>query len=80
MGKFCGGVVGSIWASGGAGSASSSRWCGSAGWFMRRAWLVRSAMVSVAAQKSGGELVQPMGRARGKAIRGEARLAWECHS
>jgi len=44
------------------------------GWFMCRVWLVRSATVSVAVQKSGGELVQPIGRASGKAISG----GWPC--
>eukprot|EP00980_Cylindrotheca_fusiformis_P008497 scaffold1805_cov104-Cylindrotheca_fusiformis.AAC.4 len=40
---------------------------------VRRRWmraLARSAMVSVTAQKAGGDSVQPMGRAKGKATRG----------
>jgi len=38
--------------------------------FRVKASFVRSVMVSVAAQKMGGELVQPIGRASGNATRG----------
>eukprot|EP00980_Cylindrotheca_fusiformis_P024322 scaffold11739_cov107-Cylindrotheca_fusiformis.AAC.1 len=54
--------------------ASSSKRCGMA---VRRRWmreLARSAIVSVTAQKAGGDSVQPMGSANGKAVGGIRNL------
>jgi len=50
---------------------------------MHRAWLVMSAMVSVVVQKSGGKMVQPIGRVSGKATSGGWPGwvgSWECDS
>jgi hypothetical protein len=50
-------------------SATSSSRCDDAREACGRLALARSATVSVAAQKRGGELTQPMGRANGNATR-----------
>eukprot|EP00980_Cylindrotheca_fusiformis_P012537 scaffold3079_cov119-Cylindrotheca_fusiformis.AAC.13 len=51
-------------------SASASRRCGPARRRLCSCWLAMSAIVSVTAQKAGGDSVQPMGKAKGKAISG----------
>ena len=48
-------------------AALSSRLCGCQGTCAQRAWFAKSEIVSVAVQKKGGELFQPMGRVRGMA-------------
>ena len=47
--------------------AKSSSQCGGGSHHLRMPSLARSAMVSVATQKIGGKLVQPMGKVMGKA-------------
>ena len=51
-------------------SARESRRWGEDRAMRRRRSLARSATVSVTAQKAGGDCVQPMGRASGKATKG----------
>jgi hypothetical protein len=52
--------------SGGVSASCSSRWEGSVRRWTRR-WFATSAMVSVTAEKIGGEFFHPMGRVRGMA-------------
>ena len=53
-------------------SARSSRWWGSAAANRRIRALVKSAMVSVAVEKTGGLFFQPIGKTKGNAIRGSS--------
>jgi hypothetical protein len=52
--------------------AAVSRGCGAGSQRAAQRWLVRSAAVSVSAQKYGGLSAQPMGRTRGKATKGSS--------